>query len=176
LARGATSIAKRMSRAYVHVVDIGRDRWAVSRGCSQAGDFSKSTESGPGARSPDAHGVQSAATRMRLRSPDRNSEEERAMPTEGQAKASESTRDLTRFDYKAPAELFPSRTKRGARQMRYRRFDTAAEALQFAIEQMPPPVLLGAFLEVEEERFSAEEMRSLYSSAAYPLARSEAES
>jgi hypothetical protein len=167
-----------MSRAYVHLVDIGRDRWAVSRGCPQAGDFSKSTESGSGARSPDAHGVQSAATRMSLRSHDRNSGEERAMPADGQAKghASESTRDLTRFDYNAPAELFPSRTKRGARQMRYRRFDTAAEALQFAIEQMPPPVLLGAFLEVEEERFSAEEMRSLYSSAAYPLVRSETES
>jgi hypothetical protein len=38
---------------------------------------------------------------------------------------------------------------------------------------MPPPVLLGAFLEVEEKRFGAKEMRFLYSSAAYPLRRGE---
>ena len=88
--------------------------------------------------------------------------------------ASEPARDLNGFDYNAPAELFPSRTRQGKGRMRYRRFDTAAEALQFAIEEMPPPVLLGAFLEVEEQRFGAEEMRSLYSNAAYPLPRSEA--
>ena len=57
--------------------------------------------------------------------------------------------------------------------MRHRRFGTGAKALQFAMEEMPPPVLLGVFLEVEEERFGAEEMRSLYGSAAYPLARGE---
>jgi hypothetical protein len=97
------------------------------------------------------------------------------MPSDGKAKehVHEQARDLTRFDYNSPAELFPSRTKRGARQMRYRRFETAAAALQFAMEEMPPPVLLGVFLEVEEERFGAEEMRSLYRSAAYPLARGE---
>ena len=97
------------------------------------------------------------------------------MSTDGKAneRVREPTRDLTGFDYNAPAELFPSRSKRGKGQMRYRRFDTAAEALQFAMEEMPPPVLLGAFLEVEEERFGAEDMRSLYTSAAYPLPRGE---
>jgi hypothetical protein len=97
------------------------------------------------------------------------------MPTEGKVKerVHEQARNLPRFDYNAPAELFPSRVKRGARQMRYRRFETAAEALQFAMEEMPPPVLLGAFLEVGEERFGAEDMRSLYRSAAYPLTRGE---
>ena len=97
------------------------------------------------------------------------------MPNDGQAKepALEPTRDLSGFDYNAPAELFPSRSKRGKGQVRYRRFETAAEALQFAMEKMPPPILLGVFLEVEEERFGAEEMRSLYRSAAYPLARGE---
>jgi hypothetical protein len=102
--------------------------------------------------------------------------EEPAMPNDGQAKepALEPARDLSGFDYNAPAELFPSRSKRGKGQVRYRRFETAAEALQFAIEELPPPVLLGAFLEVEEQRFGAEEMRFLYKNAAYPLRRSEA--
>jgi hypothetical protein len=100
------------------------------------------------------------------------------MPPDDEAKERtvEQARDLTGFDHNAPAELFPSRTRRGALQTRYKRFETAAAALQFAIEDMPPPVLLGAFLEVEEERFDAEEMRSLYRSAAYPLRRCETDS
>jgi hypothetical protein len=101
--------------------------------------------------------------------------EEPAMPKDGQANepAHEPPREFNGFDYNAPAELFPSRAKRGRGRVTYRRFDTAAEALQFAIEEMPPPVLLGAYLEVEEQRFGAEEMRSLYSSTAYPLRRTE---
>jgi hypothetical protein len=80
--------------------------------------------------------------------------------------------DLTGFDYNAPAELFPSRTKAGKGHVKYKRFDTAAEALRFAIEQLPGAALLGAFLEVDEARFGVEEMRYLYESAAYPLTRS----
>ena len=100
------------------------------------------------------------------------------MAKDGQANvpAPEPARDVNGFDYNAPAELFPSRAKRGKGRVTYRRFETAAEALQFAIEEMPPPVLLGAFLEVDERRFGAEEMRSLYTSAAYPLRRSETDS
>jgi hypothetical protein len=85
---------------------------------------------------------------------------------------SEPARDPAGFDYNAPAELFPGRTVHSRGRLKYRRFETAAEALQFAIEEMPSPVLLGAFLEVEEGRFGGQEMRSLYSSAAYPLRRS----
>ena len=97
------------------------------------------------------------------------------MPNDRTAKkhVREEGRRFDGFDYNAPAELFPSRGKRGKNQVRYRRFDTAAAALRFAIEEMPPPVLLGAFLEVEEKRFGAEEMRFLYRSAAYPLRRGE---
>ena len=99
------------------------------------------------------------------------------MPTDREEteRVPEQARELTGFDYNAPAELFPSRGKRGTSRVKYRRFETAAEALQFAIEEMPPPVLLGAFLEVEEKRFGAEDMRSLYSNAAYPLRRLGAE-
>ena len=45
--------------------------------------------------------------------------------------------NLTRFDYGAPAELFPSRSKAGKSRARYMRFDSAAEALRFVIEKMP---------------------------------------
>jgi hypothetical protein len=79
--------------------------------------------------------------------------------------------DLNGFDYSAPAELYPSRIKKGRGRVTYKRFDTAAEALRFAIEEIPSAVLLGAYLEVDEARFGVQEIRYLYESAAYPLKR-----
>ena len=76
------------------------------------------------------------------------------------------------FDYDAVAELFPTRNRKFNRQFtRYRRFDSAAEALRFAIEELPPKSLLGACLEVEEKRFDSNAMRRLYESTEFPLAR-----
>jgi len=76
---------------------------------------------------------------------------------------------LQGFDYAAPAELFPSRSKKG--RIAYRRFDTAAEAIRFAVEDVPPPALLGAYLEVDEARFALDEIQCLYEAAGYPLTR-----
>jgi len=78
---------------------------------------------------------------------------------------------LEGFNYQAPAELFPSRSKKGRGRVTYKRFDTAAEAIRFAVEEVPPPALLGAYLEVEEARFGLHEIQYLYERAAYPLKR-----
>jgi len=82
---------------------------------------------------------------------------------------------ITALDYGAPAELFPCRGKNGRGQFRYKRFDTAAEAIRFAVECVPASALLGAHLEVDEARFGRREIQYLYKDAAYPLKRGEAE-
>jgi hypothetical protein len=79
---------------------------------------------------------------------------------------------MATFDYSTEAELFPARSQKPKRQpFGYRRFARAAEAIRFAIEEMPPALLLGTYLEVGEERFAGDGIRRLYESADYPLAR-----
>jgi hypothetical protein len=73
------------------------------------------------------------------------------------------------FDYKAPAELFPSRNRKFPSKVKYRRFDKVAEAIRFAIEELPEPLLLGAYLQVDEQRLGHQDIRALYQSPAYPL-------
>lgn len=84
---------------------------------------------------------------------------------------------MLEIDYDAAAELFPTRRRPSGRQsFGYRRFAQAAQAIRFAIEDLPPECLVGAFLEVEERRFGCEEIRRLYQSAGYPLARRDSRS
>ena len=74
------------------------------------------------------------------------------------------------IDYKASAELFPSR--RYAKSLaRYRRFSTAAEAVQYVIEEMPAAWLVGTYLDIDGTRFEGKAIRTLYDADAYPLER-----
>jgi hypothetical protein len=76
------------------------------------------------------------------------------------------------FDYAALAELYPTRSwKPRAGHVTYKRFKVAAEAVRFAIEELPSELLLGTYLEVEEERFNGQQIRQLYDSKEYPLPR-----
>ena len=75
------------------------------------------------------------------------------------------------FDFKAPADLFPARSRTGHRPVGYRRFASAAEAIRYAVEQMPSEFLDGTILEIENERVDGAGIRVLYDSAEYPLAR-----
>lgn len=78
---------------------------------------------------------------------------------------------MDKFDYGAPAELFPSRNRKVINKVKYRRFDRAADAIRFAMEELPEPLLLGAYIEIEEERLGHKDIRALYESELYPLAK-----
>jgi hypothetical protein len=78
---------------------------------------------------------------------------------------------MSSFDYAAEAELFPARGWKSARRVTYKRFAKAADAVRYAIEELPPQHLLGTYLEVEEERFDSGGIRRLYDSVDYPLKR-----
>jgi hypothetical protein len=81
------------------------------------------------------------------------------------------THALDGFDYDASAELFMSRGRATKRRPKYKRFDTAAEAVRFVVEELPAAVLPGAYLLIAETRFGVEEIRYLYQRAGYPLPR-----
>jgi hypothetical protein len=80
------------------------------------------------------------------------------------------------IDYAAPAELFiPKGKSRGRRQpINYRRFDTAAEAIRFAVEEFPAVRTLGAWMQVGDHRYDSDEICRLYESTGYPLRRAPA--
>ena len=78
------------------------------------------------------------------------------------------------INYGSTAELYPSRRHAKSAQQQYRRFKTAAEALQFIMEDVPGTWLSGSFLEVDERRYDGDGIRALYESENYPLARQRA--
>jgi hypothetical protein len=75
---------------------------------------------------------------------------------------------MSKFDLNAPAELFPSRNRKITTKVKYRRFDHAADAIRFAMEEMPEALLLGAYSEIDEERLGHKDIRALYEAANFP--------
>lgn len=80
---------------------------------------------------------------------------------------------MSSFDYNAPADLFPARSRTGHRPVGYRRFSTAAEAIRYAIEQMPSEFLDGTVMESGGERADGFRIKALYDSSSYPLSKKE---
>jgi hypothetical protein len=75
------------------------------------------------------------------------------------------------FDYGKSAVVFSLRLSHSRRQpLDYRRFTSAAEALSFVVQDLPPQFFVGAYLQVEESRYQGAEIRRLYARH-YPLPR-----
>lgn len=74
------------------------------------------------------------------------------------------------FDFNASAELFALKKKKYG-PVTYRRFDTAAEAIRYAVETLAPPLLGGTFIETGAERLEGRTIQQLYSGSRYPLKR-----
>src|SRR6478672_4142313 len=76
------------------------------------------------------------------------------------------------FDFSAEAELFPSRARASRRQpVGYKRFDRAADAVRFAVAELPPEAPVGDYLELGEAGFSGQHIQRLYESTDYSLPR-----
>lgn len=84
-----------------------------------------------------------------------------------------SDRIPTSFDYAAPAGVFTrhGRGRRGS-SAKYRRFQSAAEAIRYVIEELPPPLWPGISLETGDETLDHNQVLKLYKAETYPLDRS----
>jgi hypothetical protein len=96
-------------------------------------------------------------------------------------RATNSELTMAAFDYRTPAELFPSKSEAGLipaggggrrrQPSGYGRFAHAAYAIRFAIEELSSELLSDACLEVNAELFDGDGIRRLYDSEDYPLVR-----
>jgi hypothetical protein len=79
---------------------------------------------------------------------------------------------MSKFNYDAPADLFPAPTRKIPKKGKYRRFDTAADAIRYVVEELPAPMAHGTIIETENKRLAGDAIRALYDSDEYPLKRS----
>jgi hypothetical protein len=70
------------------------------------------------------------------------------------------------FDFGHEAELFSMKNRKpGKTSTQYRRFSRAAEAVRFAVEELPSEAFYRVHIEVDEQRYDSKEIRRLYESA-----------
>jgi hypothetical protein len=82
------------------------------------------------------------------------------------------TMSTANFNFSEPAELYGGSNWSGRpTAVTYRRFDRAADAIRYAVEELPGALRRACILEVNEDRFNDIEIRKLYDSRGYPLPR-----
>lgn len=78
---------------------------------------------------------------------------------------------IANLDWTEPAELYAQSGAFHGRNARYFRFSSAAEAIRFAIEDMPAAALRSMAVESGDNRYEGSEIRALYDAQDYPLER-----
>lgn len=79
---------------------------------------------------------------------------------------------LEGFSYDEPAEVYSADGKAARkRPVSYRRFASSAEAIRFAVEQLPQIMQRGTVMEMGEDRYEFADIQVLYESDRYPLQR-----
>lgn len=74
------------------------------------------------------------------------------------------------LDYGMEAALYFSKSAK-QKSLTFRRFDQAADAIAYAVEELPPNFLNGCSLEVNGLHYLGREIRPLYDSNDFPLTR-----
>ncbi len=75
------------------------------------------------------------------------------------------------IDWSRPAELYSSSASFGARKSRYMRFPSLAEAIRYAVEDLPQAQMRALVLESGDDRHEGDSIRALYDAPDYPLQR-----
>ena len=76
------------------------------------------------------------------------------------------------FNYSGPANLYiADRRCAGRHSMTYLKFETAAKAICYSIEELPGASLPGTILEANEEKYHHRDISKLDDRSAYPLLR-----
>jgi len=83
---------------------------------------------------------------------------------------------MSNKQYNTPAELYSSRNHRSGRfsGLKYRRFETLAEAVKFAVEEIPKQLHFTT-INAGDASFREADIRKLYGSDDFPLTRTDAQ-
>lgn len=75
-------------------------------------------------------------------------------------------------DYSAEAVLYWAKNEKGKpKSLVIKRFPRVAEAVLYAIEELPVKALAGCSIETDDMRYFGREIRPLYDNADFPLTR-----